>query len=56
MGKGGQFAWYLHSIVRMQELAADFRSHTFNKKLLNKLFKDLGFVFEVLRKEKTRMA
>ncbi len=37
--------------VRMQELAADFRSHTFNKKLLSKRFKDLGFVFEVLKKE-----
>ena len=37
--------------VRMQELAADFRSHTFNKKLLSKRLKDLGFVFEVLRKE-----
>ncbi len=31
--------------VRMQELAADFRSHTFKKKLLSKRFKDLGFVF-----------
>ena len=37
--------------VRMQELAADFRSHTFNKKLLSKRFKDLGYVFEVLKKE-----
>lgn len=37
--------------VRMQELAADFRSHTFNKKLLSKRFRDLGFVFEVLKKE-----
>ena len=35
----------------MQELAADFRSHTFNKKLLSKRFKDLGYVFEVLKKE-----
>jgi hypothetical protein len=37
--------------VRMQELAADFRSHTFNKKLLSKRFRDLGFVFEVLKNE-----
>ncbi len=37
--------------VRMQELAADFRSHTFNRKLLSKRFKDLGFVFEVLKRE-----
>jgi hypothetical protein len=37
--------------VRMQELAADFRSHTFNKKLLSKRFKDFGFDFEVLKKE-----
>lgn len=37
--------------VRMQELAADFRSHTFNKKLLSKRFKDFGFVFEILTKE-----
>src|SRR6185312_8207025 len=37
--------------VRMKELAADFRRHTFNKKLLSKRFKDLGFVFEVLKKE-----
>lgn len=37
--------------VRMQELASDFRSHTFNRKLLSKRFKELGFVFEVLRKE-----
>jgi hypothetical protein len=37
--------------VRMRELAADFRSHTFNKKLLTKKLKDLGFVFETLRKE-----
>ena len=37
--------------VRMQELAADFRSHTFNKKLLSKKLKDLGFVFDVLRNE-----
>ncbi len=37
--------------VRMQELAADFRSHTFNKKLLSMKFKELGFVFEVLKNE-----
>ena len=37
--------------VRMQELAADFRSHTFNRKLLSMRFRDLGFVFEVLKKE-----
>lgn len=35
--------------VRMQELAADFRSHTLNRKLLTMRFKDLGFVFEVLK-------
>lgn len=37
--------------IRMQELAADFRSHTFNKKLLSQRFKNLGFVFEVLKNE-----
>jgi hypothetical protein len=37
--------------VRMQELAADFRSHTLNKKLLAKILKDLGFVFKTLSKE-----
>jgi hypothetical protein len=40
--------------VRMRELAADFRSHTFNKKLLSEKFKGLGFVFEIL-KNKTKM-
>jgi hypothetical protein len=35
--------------LRMRELAADFRSHTFNKKLLSKHFKDLGFVFKILK-------
>ena len=39
--------------IRMQELAADFRSHTFNRKLLSQRFKDLGFVFETL-KSKTK--
>ena len=33
----------------MRELAAYFRSHTFNKKLLSKRFRDFGFVFEVLK-------
>lgn len=37
--------------VRMRELASDFRSHTFNKKLLSKRFRDFGFVFKVLEKE-----
>ncbi|SDH22024.1 hypothetical protein [Chitinophaga filiformis] len=37
--------------VRIRELAADFRSHTFNKKLLSKRFKELGFVFKTLRNE-----
>ena len=37
--------------VRMRELAADFRSHTFNRKLLSERFKDLGFVFETLKNE-----
>ncbi|HEY1018667.1 MAG TPA: hypothetical protein VGE25_06710 [Sediminibacterium sp.] len=34
--------------IRMQELAADFRSHTFNRKLLGERFRELGFVFTVL--------
>jgi hypothetical protein len=37
--------------VRMRELAADFRSHTFNRKLLSERLKDLGFVFETLKNE-----
>jgi hypothetical protein len=37
--------------VRMRELASDFRSHTFNKKLLTKRLKDLGFVFNILKNE-----
>lgn len=37
--------------VRIKELAADFRSHTFNKKLLSKRFKEIGFVFETLKNE-----
>lgn len=37
--------------VRMREVGSDFRSHTFNKKLLAIRFRDLGFVFEVLKKE-----
>lgn len=39
--------------IRMQELAADFRSHTFNRKLLSQRLKNLGFVFETL-KNKTK--
>ena len=41
--------------IRMQELASDFRSHTFNKKLLTARFKDLGFVFEVLKNETKKL-
>jgi hypothetical protein len=37
--------------VRMQELAADFRSHTFNKKLLSNRFREFGYVLYVLNKE-----
>lgn len=37
--------------VRMRELAADFRSHTFNRKLLAKRFRDLGIIVEVLKRE-----
>jgi len=37
--------------IRIKELTSDFRSHTFNKKMLSKRFKDLGFVFKVLKNE-----
>ena len=37
--------------IRIRELASDFRSHTFNKKLLSRRFRDLGLVFEVLKNE-----
>lgn len=37
--------------VRMRELAADFRSHTFNRKLLSERFKNFGFVFLTLKNE-----